>query len=121
MGSDSTASEIPKGLRASKQTFDLTSFSFLLPDRCSTSSIVRIFDCQHPLLSESSIVGIFDCQHLRLSGSGELTWHSGVFKLPTVICPSLYTLKYSRKAANKKIDCHSTRIVSLSLLYVGGC
>ena len=41
-------------------------------------------------------------QHLRLSGSGELTWHSGVFKLPTVICPSLYTLKYSRKAANKK-------------------
>ena len=86
MGSDSTASEIPKGLRASKQTFDLTSFSFLLPDRCSTSSIV----------------GIFDCQHLRLSGSGELTWHSGVFKLPTVICPSLYTLKYSRKAANKK-------------------
>ena len=43
MGSDSTASEIPKGLRASKQTFDLTSFSFLLPDRCSTSPIVRIW------------------------------------------------------------------------------
>ena len=41
VGSDSTASEIPKGLRASKQTFDLTSFR-----RSFAGSVFNIFDCQ---------------------------------------------------------------------------